>query len=219
MTHPSAPTQPPDPHSGAGAAKAAAEAAAPQATAETARRGAGEKPQSWGERLIEQLPESWRHNAELNLFGLTQVPMIFYCRPKIVRIDDEICWVDIPLSRRTRNHFRSMYFGALAVGADVAGGFLARHHIMKSHHKLSLIFKSYSAEFLKRPQADVRFVCEDGAILAAMVDEANATGERVTRDVSLVATCPSIDPGVAVARFTLEVSIKRSAGGRATGEH
>ena len=199
-------TQPTHPHDTAGEG-ASAPAAQPTA------------PASWGERLIGQLPEAWRHNAELSLFGLTQVPMIFYCRPKIVRIDDAACWVDMPLGRRTRNHFRSMYFGALAVGADVAGGFLARHHILKSHHKLSLIFKSFSAEFLKRPQAAVRTACDDGPALAAMVAEANASGERISRQVALTATCPSIDPGAVVARFGLEVSVKKSSGGRATGEH
>jgi len=55
-----------------------------------------------------------------------------------------------------------MYFGVLAVGADVTGGFLAMRYIQASTSKIALIFKDFKAEFLKRAEGDVHFVCEDG---------------------------------------------------------
>ncbi|GAM75988.1 hypothetical protein JCM19241_286 [Vibrio ishigakensis] len=42
-----------------------------------------------------------------------------------MHIDEARVEVKIPLRRRTKNHLNSMYMGALVVGADVAGGFLA----------------------------------------------------------------------------------------------
>jgi len=62
-----------------------------------------------------------------------------------------------------------MYFGVLAVGADVTGGFLAMNYIQASKSKINLIFKDFHADFLKRAEDDVHFVCEDGIAIQNLV--------------------------------------------------
>ena len=64
-------------------------------------------------------------NQHLKYFGEQLVPMIGYCQPEILKLTDESVEIKIPLNNETKNHLHSMYFGALAVGADAAGGFLA----------------------------------------------------------------------------------------------
>ncbi|HEY8887948.1 MAG TPA: DUF4442 domain-containing protein, partial [Gallionella sp.] len=54
----------------------------------------------------------------LRLFGFAKIPMMLYVRPSVMEISNERVVVRIPLTRRTRNHLGSMYFGALSVGAD-----------------------------------------------------------------------------------------------------
>ncbi len=66
--------------------------------------------------------------------------------PKIIAIDSKHVEVRIPLRRRTKNHLNSMYFGALAVGADVAGGFCDEQSSGKGE-AISLAFKGVKAEF------------------------------------------------------------------------
>ena len=51
--------------------------------------------------------------------------------------------VKIPFRRKVKNHVNSMYFGALAVGADLSGAYLAFHHIKKTDRKIKLIFKDF----------------------------------------------------------------------------
>ena len=92
------------------------------------------------------------------LFGLTRIPLIFYCRPKVVSISDTRLEVKIKLNRRTKNHLNSMYFGVLSVGADVTGGFLAMKFIRESQSEIALIFKDFHADFLKRAEGDVHFI-------------------------------------------------------------
>lgn len=157
---------------------------------------------------IAQLPESMRGTWSLRLFALVHVPMILYCRPRMEELSDSACSVRIPLGRRTQNHFKSMYFGALAVGADVAGGFLAQHHINKSGRNVSLIFKSFEAKFLRRPEGDVVFRSEQGAVMAALVKKAIDTGERVDDMVDIVATTPDLSGDTPVATFRLAISLK-----------
>ena len=147
---------------------------------------------------------------QILLFGLTQVPMIFYCRPKVVSISDRKLEIKIKLNRRTKNHLNSMYFGVLSVGADVTSGFLAMKLIQASKSKINLIFKDFHADFLKRAEGDVHFICEDGIAIQDLVRKAEETGERQNLPVEIVATVPKISDEP-VAKFVLTLSIKKKS--------
>ena len=142
------------------------------------------------------------------LFGLTRIPLIFYCRPKVVSISNARLEVKIKFNRRTKNHLNSMYFGVLSVGADVTGGFLAMKFIQESQSRISLIFKDFHADFLKRAEGDVHFICEDGAEIKDLINVAEETGERQNLPLKITATVPSIS-NEPVAKFILTLSIKK----------
>ncbi|MDN3697738.1 MULTISPECIES: PaaI family thioesterase [Vibrio] len=148
-------------------------------------------------------------NMYLNLFGFFKVPMIWLCHPKLLVLNERSVEVRIPLKRRTKNHLSSMYFGVLAVGADVAGGFLAMEKAQQRGEKISLAFKGVEAKFLKRPEADVHFYCEDGDLIDQMLDETIGSGERVNQDVKITATCPSLHGDEPMAEFLLTLSLKK----------
>ncbi|MBS83045.1 MAG: DUF4442 domain-containing protein [Gammaproteobacteria bacterium] len=143
----------------------------------------------------------------VKLFGLSKVPMIYYCKPKVIQFNNELLEIKIPLNRRTQNHLNSMYFGALAVGADVTGGFLALPAIQKSKRKINLLFKDFNAKFLKRAEADVHFICQDGIAVNNLVQQAIATKERQNYTLKIIAKTPSISDDI-VAEFDLTLSIK-----------
>ncbi|MBL4831473.1 MAG: DUF4442 domain-containing protein [Aliivibrio sp.] len=150
----------------------------------------------------------FKSNLMLKMFGFFKVPLIFWCKPKIIAMDEQTLAVKIPLLRRNKNHLNSMYFGVLAVGADVAGGFLAFHKANNCGRKISLAFKDFDAKFLKRPEADVVFTCSEGQVIDQMLTETFHSKERINKPVQIVATCPSISGDEPVALFTLMLSIK-----------
>ena len=143
----------------------------------------------------------------IQLFGITKVPMIWYCRPKVIEHTDEKIEIKIPLKRKTKNHLGSMYFGVLAVGADITGGFLAMDPIQESGRKINLIFKDFKADFLKRPEGDVHFICNDGLAVKELVDRVSKSSDRHNFKLSIDATVPSISSEV-VAKFELTLSLK-----------
>ena len=143
----------------------------------------------------------------IRLFGFTKVAMIAYCRPRVIFIDDSKLEIKIPLNRRTKNHINSMYFGALAVGADITGGFLALPSIQKSKRKIVLVFKDFNAQFLKRAESDVHFICNDGLAVDQLVSTAIETQERQNYTLKIIAKTPKISDDV-VAEFDLTLSIK-----------
>jgi acyl-coenzyme A thioesterase PaaI-like protein len=149
-----------------------------------------------------------KETALVRLLGL-RIPMILFVGPRVLELDDEGCAVKIPLGYRTRNHLGSMYFGALHVGADLAGGLNAMRLVLTKHRKVKVIFKDARAEFLKRAEGDTVFRCRDGARVRQAVEQAEQGGERVTIPVEVVATVPSLHGEEPVARFALGLSLKR----------
>ncbi len=136
--------------------------------------------------------------------------MIFACNPKILELSNERVRIRLPLNWYTKNHHGSMYFGALAVGADIAGGLLAMKLIRESKKDIGLIFKDFEGQFSKRPEGAVEFVCEDGALIQELVQKAINSPERQSMPVKIRATVPKISADT-VAEFKLTLALKRKS--------
>lgn len=160
------------------------------------------------------LSESFKQTWGLRLFGWLRIPLLGKTSPTVVELTDERCVVRLPLNRATKNHLGSMYFGALAIGADCAGGLIAVEQIRRHKAKVSLVFKSFQAQFLKRPESDVYFICEEGDRIRAQVDRAMASEDRITEPVNLRADVRLPDGSFeTVATFVLALSLKKSSRG------
>ena len=156
--------------------------------------------------------ERFKQTFGMRLFGWLKIPLLASVRPSVVELSETRCVVRIPLRRWTRNHLGSMYFGALAIGADCAGGLLAMDAIRRSGGGVSLVFKAFQATFLKRPESDVYFICEEGAAIRDQVRRALESPERITEPMHMQAAVRTPDGGFEpVAEFTLELSLKRTS--------
>lgn len=145
---------------------------------------------------------------KLGFFAITKIPLIFFLGPKIIKLNDEVSEAVIPLTYRSRNHLRSQYFGALAVGADLCIGLIATHHIKKSRKKISLVFKDFTANFKKLAKADVHFHCQEGRKIEALVNKALVTGSRQNATIHGFATTPKVSGDEIIMDFTLTLSLK-----------
>lgn len=114
----------------------------------------------------------------------------------------------IPLSRRTKNHLGSMYFGALAMGAEAAVAIKAIQTIQHSKRKIDFVFKDFHADFLKRAEGDVEFTCDQGPEITALVDKCIQTGKRETATFESYAIVPRKNPEEKVAIFKVTLSVK-----------
>jgi acyl-coenzyme A thioesterase PaaI-like protein len=139
-----------------------------------------------------------------------KVAMIGYLRPRLIELTEEKIVICLPLRRRSRNHLKSMYFGALSVGADLAAGLHGFYHADLAQCNVALVFKSFQAQFLRRPESDVYFVCSEGEIVKAMIQETQRTKERVNRPIRIDAYTDYPGQTNKVAEFTLELSMKIS---------
>jgi acyl-coenzyme A thioesterase PaaI-like protein len=139
------------------------------------------------------------------LLGFFKIPILHYVRPRLIEINDEKVVLKVTLRRRTKNHLNSMYFGALAVGADIAGGLQAFYFAERYGKKISFAFKSSTAQFLKRAETDTFFESNQGAVIVAALKKSMETGERVNDIVSVIAKNTN---GEIVATFEMGISLK-----------
>jgi hypothetical protein len=150
-------------------------------------------------------------NRQLKFYTFCKIPMAFFASPKITEINDTTITMRIPLNFRTRNHLKCMYFGALAVGADLSSGFLAHELIRRSKQPIQLIFKTLDAQFLKRAESDVYFTCNDGDKIHTLVDKAIESKQREETPLEVIATTPDKLGEEAVAKFQLILSVKEKS--------
>lgn len=162
------------------------------------------------------IPKKLRDTALLRLFGLVRIPLLFSVSPTVVEITDERAVVRIKLNKWTRNHWGSMYFGTIAIGADCAIAMTAMHHIWAlGAQDVQLIFKDFQASFLKRPDGHVLFICDEGLKARDLVLAAQKSGERQNLTLKGRAELES-NPGEPVVEFALTLSLKRKPGKEAS---
>ena len=144
----------------------------------------------------------------LFLLGVAKIPLIGYVKPKLIALNDQEAIIKIRLRRRTKNHLKSMYFGALAVGTDVAAGLHAFYFAEKMGKKVSFAFKGMKCEFLMRAESDVIFVSEDGAKVSDAMNRSLESGERINEPINVIAKNSKNE---VVATFEMIVSVKVKA--------
>ena len=100
-----------------------------------------------------------------------------------------------------------MYIGVFTVGADLTGWLLTLSNIRKRKQKVVLIFKDFHANFFKRAEQDVLFICRDGAAIDHAVKQAVDKGERIKLPIksAMLSQDTEDDP---VANFRLTLSMK-----------
>ena len=152
-------------------------------------------------------------SMKLRLVTWWQIPVICYCRPQIIHLDDEYCTLRIPLNWRTRNHVQSMYIGVFTVGADLTGGLLTLSSIRKRKRKVVLIFKDFHANFFKRAEQDVIFICRmvQQLIMQSSRRWIKANGSIYRSNITAMLSQDTEDDPVANFRLTLSMKARTNA--------
>lgn len=148
-------------------------------------------------------------NRMLFWFSLKHIPLLFFCGPKIIVCNEKTLQVKIKLNWLTKNHLNSMYFGTLSIGADISAGFGAFYLINQKKYKINIIFKDFSASFLKRAHENVVFVCNQLKDIENLIEKANKSAERQHLPVKITAYEQSEINHNPVATFSLTLSVKK----------
>ncbi len=156
------------------------------------------------DRLARRITSPWL----FRLYLLTKLPLGLFAGLRVRELSRERCAVSVPYGWRSTNPFRSTYFAALAMAAELSTGALAMAAVELAPGSVAMLIVGLEAEFGKKATGATTFVCEDGAAAFAAVQETLASGEPATFRGTSVGR---LADGTEVARFTFTWSFKKRA--------
>lgn len=151
--------------------------------------------------------ELMKLTAIINGISFLKLPLLAFTGPSVVELNDKRSVVRVKLGYKTRNHLGVMYFGALAIGAELSIALKAVTEIQKSGQRIDFLFKDFKSEFLKRGDGHVHFICDEADKVAELIERAKTTPERLEMKFKGHAIVPSkgTDP---VMTYELTMTVK-----------
>lgn len=152
--------------------------------------------------FIAQMMNPWK----FRFFLFFKVPLGLIAGMKLKYLDLHKCQATVPYRWITTNPFKSAYFAALAMAAELSNGSLALLAVYKRNPSVAVIIVGMEAQFIKKATGLTTFTCEEGDKLFAAADRAQQTGEAITQKVTTIGRA---EDGTEVARFSFTWSFKK----------
>lgn len=127
---------------------------------------------------------------------------------RLRRLSEDGCEVALPGGWRTQNPFRSTYFAAQAMAAEMSTGAAASLLVLEHPASVSMLVTGLRASFTKKIVGESRFVFEDLAGMRAAVQRTVASGEPST---FVARSVGRTSDGTVAAEFEITWSFKRRA--------
>lgn len=152
----------------------------------------------------------------IRVFALGKVPLLGLLGPKVITYSNQASVVRLPLNFLSKNHLGSMYFGALAMGAELSVALPIVDKLRSSKAKASFIFKDFSCEFKRRAETNVDFCCLEIEKINELFAKAINSGERVEgtyAGFAVPSACPALTANESdyLMTYRLTISVKRSS--------
>lgn len=117
---------------------------------------------------------------------LLKLPLAFIAGLKITAIDPQKAVVTIPYKFLTKNPFRSIYFAALSMAAELSTGILAMAAVHETGKPISMLVFDMRASFRKKAVNRITFTCLEGQKISDAVNKCLETDEGQTVAVQTI---------------------------------
>ncbi|MBK8887998.1 MAG: DUF4442 domain-containing protein [Saprospiraceae bacterium] len=113
------------------------------------------------------------------------LPSVAFWGIKVKDLNDTSCVVVVPFNYRSKNPFRSIYFGALSGAAELATGLLCKKLILERGN-FSMLVTGFRAEFTKKATSATFFTCDQGKELAHILDNMINAGDSAVYEMKAI---------------------------------
>lgn len=117
---------------------------------------------------------------KFRMFLISKLPSAYFSGVRVKGLNENKCEVTVPFKWFSQNPFRSTYFACLSMAAEMSTGALALGHLYKRKPAVSMLVVKTEGEYFKKAVDTTTFVCEAGAEIKRMIEEAILTGEGKT---------------------------------------
>jgi hypothetical protein len=143
---------------------------------------------------------------KFRLYLWRQLPLAACAGLTLPQLDEAGCTVGLPGGWRTQNPFRSTYFAAQAMAAEMSTGAPAMVLVQAAPASVSMLLRGIEAVFTKRIQGPSLFTFEDLAGMRDAIARAAAAGESESYVGRSIGRGPD---GAAASEFRVTWSFKR----------
>jgi hypothetical protein len=142
---------------------------------------------------------------KVNLFMLLKLPLAYLGGVRVKTLSDEKATVKITHKWMNQNPFKSMFWAAQGMAAEMSTGVLVMKAIEDSKEKVSMLVTHQEASFYKKATGKIVFTCAGGKEISEAIKTSKDTKEGQV--VVLIAEGKNED-GVKVSKFSFEWSLK-----------
>ena len=141
----------------------------------------------------------------VNLFMLFKLPLAYLSGVRVQTLSEEQATVKITHKWMNQNPFKSMFWAAQGMAAEMSTGVLVMRAIADSKENVSMLVTHQEANFYKKATGKIVFTCKGGNEISKAIKMSKINKEGQV--VQLIAEGKNED-GVVVSKFSFEWSLK-----------
>ena len=134
------------------------------------------------------------------LFLLRKLPLAFFAGVKIAKLDDQGSVTVLKYRWINQNPFRSTYFAAMQMSAELSTGLLL-YQYQQSSFKFSMLLVRVEADYIKKAVGRVEYRCNSGLAVDSFIKELDQYSDGNKIEIPVIAYNESNEE-VAKFRFT-----------------
>ena len=136
---------------------------------------------------------------------LFKLPLAYLGGVRVASIEKETAIVNITHKWLNQNPFKSMFWAAQGMAAEMSTGVLVMQEIEKSNRKVSMLVVHQESDFFKKATGKIVFTCNGGNKIREAIEASIETGEG---QVIILKSEGVNEDGVVVSNFQFQWSLK-----------
>ncbi|SDR78759.1 protein of unknown function [Polaribacter sp. KT25b] len=143
--------------------------------------------------------------GKINMFMFFKLPLGWWSGMRVLSLTNTTAVVNIKYKWMNQNPFKSMFWAAQGMAAEMSTGVLVMQEIEKSNRKVSMLVTHQEGDFFKKAKGKIVFTCSGGNQIREAIEKSIKTGEGEV--VDLISEGINED-GVVVSNFKFQWSLK-----------
>lgn len=142
---------------------------------------------------------------KVNLFMLLKLPLGYLSGMRVEEVTNTKAVVNIRHKWMNQNPFKSMFWAAQGMAAEMSTGVLVMKAIENADLKVSMLVTHQEASFFKKATGKIVFSCFGGKDISEAIENSNKTKEG---QVVILTSEGKNEDGIVVSKFSFEWSLK-----------
>lgn len=142
---------------------------------------------------------------KINAFMFFKLPLAWLSGMRVKKLNETTCEVFIKHKWINQNPFKSMFWAAQGMAAEMSTGVLVMQEIEKSKRYVSMLVTHQEGDFFKKATGKILFTCKGGSQIREAIKRSIETGEGQV--ITLLSEGINAD-NIKVSSFKFQWSLK-----------